>query len=130
MSDQPLKFDSNKSRMDLIRPDVLIELGNALAYGATKYNEKAGDVPNFMKGDGFNYSRIYASLQRHLNLFYSGEDTDPESGLPHISLALANLHILCTYYFTDFGIDDRINVNKGSKRLQQEGTNEEKEAAT
>jgi len=127
MSEKPIKFDNNKPRMDLIRPDVMLELGKALAYGAVKYGETVGESPNYLKGDGFNYSRIYASLQRHLNLFYAGEDIDEESGLSHISLALANLHMLNTYYFTGLGIDDRINVNKGSNRLQ-EGVNEKKKA--
>lgn len=106
----PLKYDTGKSRTDLIRPEFILSLGEALSYGANKYDEKRGEVPNYLKGKGFEYSKIYASAQRHLNEWYSGVDIDEESGLGHLQLAATNLMFLYTYTISNKGIDDRIKL--------------------
>ena len=108
----PKKYDDNKPRVDLIIPEFTLAIGEALGYGANKYNETRGDTPNYLKGDGFEYSKIYASAQRHLNEWYSGVDIDEESGLNHLQLAATNLMFLYTYSISDKGIDDRIKLNK------------------
>lgn len=107
---EPLKYDSGKSRTDLIRPEFILALGEALAYGANKYDEKRNEIPNYLKGDGFEFSKIYASAQRHLNQWYSGEDIDEESGLNHLQLAATNLMFLFTYVKNKKGIDDRLRL--------------------
>lgn len=110
--DKPIKYDQGKPRIDLIRPEVLLGLGEALSYGASKYNEERGDTPNYLKSEGFHYSKIYASLQRHLLEWYSGTNIDKESGIHHLKLAMANIHFLLTYELNNVGIDDRCALIK------------------
>jgi hypothetical protein len=109
---KPQKFDTGKPRMDLIRPEFTLGLGEALAYGADKYSEKRGETPNYLLGDGFNYSKIIGSLERHIAAWKMGENVDPESQLHHLKLASANLMFLLTYEESDKGIDDRVVLKK------------------
>ena len=106
----PLKYDAGKPRLDLIRPEFTLALGEALGYGANKYNEKVGDTPNYLKGGGFNYSKIIGSLERHIQYWKMGENIDEESKLHHLSLAAANLMFLLTYELKSKGIDDRTKL--------------------
>lgn len=108
----PQKFDSGKPRMDLIRPEFTLGLGEALAYGADKYSEKVGEMPNYLKGDGFNYSKIIGSLERHIADWKMGNNIDEESNIHHLALAAANLMFLFTYEKSDKGIDDRVVLKK------------------
>jgi len=66
-----------KSRMDLICPAMLEELGYNLLYGAVKYSEN-----NWRRGIPF--SGLIAAAHRHLNAFQQGVDRDPESGIHHL----------------------------------------------
>lgn len=109
----PLKFDSGKPRLDLVRPEFTMGLGEALAYGANKYAEEVGQLPNYLKGEGLHYSKIIGSLERHINYWKMGVDIDEESGLHHLKLAAANLMFLLTYEECDMGKDDRVKL--GSK---------------
>ena len=110
--ESPKKFDNDKPRLDLIRPEFILGLGEVLAYGAEKYDEPVGTTPNYLKGDGFNYSRILGSLERHIQQFKMGENIDPESGKHHLKHAAANLMFLLTYEESEKGIDDRIILEK------------------
>lgn len=69
----------------LIPVEALREIARVYGYGAEKYE------PNNWRR-GYAWSLSYSALQRHLNAFWSGEEIDPESGLPH--LAHAGFHIL------------------------------------
>ena len=82
--------DKGKCRLDLIPPEVMWAMGDILSYGATKYEARGWEK-------GIAYERIVASLLRHLYAWYGREDTDKESGLPHIEHALVNLAMLVTY---------------------------------
>jgi hypothetical protein len=104
----PKKYNDNKPIMSLIRPEFQLALAQALTYGASKYEEKRGDVPNYLKGNGFNYTTIIDSLERHLNAFKAGINIDEESGLHHLSLAAANIMFLHTYEQCEKGVDDRV----------------------
>lgn len=84
------KNDAGKLRLDLIPPEFEKGLAEVLTYGAKKYEPK-----NWEKG--IKYSRVYASLRRHLLSWLMGEDIDPESGLPNLFLATFNLMALSTY---------------------------------
>ena len=102
------KKDSDKPRMDLLRPEFVLGIGKVLAYGASKYNESRGDLPNYLKDDGFHYSRLIASAQRHLAQFQMGTDIDEETGESHLLHCAANLMMLHTYTLTTKGKDDRV----------------------
>ena len=104
----PKKYNDNKPIMSLIRPEFQLALAEALTYGASKYEEKRGDVPNYLKGNGFNYSTIYDSLQRHLLAWQSGNSLDEESGLNHLIHAASNIMFLYAYETTNKGVDDRV----------------------
>jgi hypothetical protein len=85
-----MKYDQGKAPIHLIPSEAIISMANVLGFGAEKYGENnwRQDV------NETTYGRTYSSLQRHLNAFWSGEDTDPESGLPHLDHALTQLMIL------------------------------------
>lgn len=117
----PVKFDQSKPRMDLIRPEFTLALGEALAYGAEKYSEKIGELPNYLKGDGFNYSKIIGSLERHIAQWKMGIDIDDESNLHHLQLAAANIHFLLTYELTDKGVDDRVKLGSKKRKASEKG---------
>lgn len=84
---EPIKFDGDKIRPDLIPPSAINSLGEILAYGARKYNDR-----NWEKG--LDYGRLYAATMRHLNAWFAGEDTDSESGMSHLSHALCCVAML------------------------------------
>lgn len=112
---KPIKYNAGKSRMDLIRPEFTLALGEVLRYGADKYNESIDENPNYLKGDGFRYSTIIASLERHIAQWKSGDDIDEESGMSHLAHASANLMMLHTYSISDYGVDNRLKLKKGDK---------------
>lgn len=93
-----VKFDAAKVRMELIDPLAMEGLAKVLDFGARKYA-----VDNWR--GGFNFTRIIGSLERHLNAIKSGEDIDPESGLPHID------HVGCNWMFLSFFMKQRPDLD-------------------
>ena len=98
----PLKHDGEKLRLELIPPELLAATARGLGYGARKYS--AG---NWASGDGFEWSRLYGALLRHLNAFWSGEDIDAESGNHHLDHAACMLAFLVAHVQRQRGRDDR-----------------------
>lgn len=84
------KYDGGKPMLDLVPPSLEEAVGQILTMGAKKYNRN-----NWKKG--INYSRIIASLKRHLNEFYKGNLIDIESGKPHLWHAACNLAFLIEF---------------------------------
>lgn len=85
-----LRYNAGKLPLHLVPPSAIEAMAEVLQYGATKYSER-----NWEKG---NYLSVpYASLMRHLLAFWSGEETDPESGLPHLNHVLMNAAMLVEY---------------------------------
>lgn len=82
------KDDKLKTRLDLIPPEVIMEMGKVLTFGALKYSAN-----NWQKLPDFN-DRYYAAALRHLMAWRSGETFDQESGLLHLSHALTCLAFL------------------------------------
>lgn len=105
MNDQPLKFDTDKVRLELLPPEFLISVAQVLTFGAKKYT--AG---NWATGDGFTWSRLYGAILRHLMAWASGEDKDPESGLSHLGHAGCMLAFLIAHVERKHGKDDRVAV--------------------
>lgn len=94
------KFDGDKPRMELLPLDVLEQVAQVLAYGAKKYGEN-----NFR--EGFKYSRLLGATLRHLSKWQNGENLDQESGLSHLSHAIASLMFLVSHDLHREGTDDR-----------------------
>lgn len=99
-----LKYDQGKPRMDLVRPEFVEGVAHVLTFGSQKY------APwNWAKG--IPYSKIIASLERHLAEFKKGEDIDPESGLSHLYHAGCNLMFLsCFQEWEMKELDDRFII--------------------
>lgn len=81
-----LRFNEGKTRIDLFPSDVLIHVSEILTKGSEKYEERNWE-------HGMPYSKILASLKRHLAKWESGADFDEESKLHHID------HVLCNAVF-------------------------------
>jgi hypothetical protein len=75
-------------------------MGEVLAYGAKKYAEH-----NYLKG--MAWTRLIGAALRHCFSWLRGEDIDPESGLPHLSHALASIAMLIETIDRKKGTDDR-----------------------
>ena len=70
-------------------PETATLLGSsALLDGASKYGRS-----NF-RAVGVRASIYYDACRRHMNKWFEGENTDPDSGLPHLAHALACIAIL------------------------------------
>lgn len=100
MSGTGKRFDSGKSRLELLPPEPLIGISAVLAFGASKYGSW-----NWM--GGMAWSRVLGSLLRHTLKFMAGEDLDSESGLPHVDHIATNALFLSQYYRTHKKLDDR-----------------------
>lgn len=85
----------------------------ALLDGALKYGRS-----NF-RAIGVRSSIYYDACRRHLTKWFEGEDTDPDSGLPHLSHALACLAILVDAIACDKLNDDRMCKGGTLKMLAQ-----------
>lgn len=92
--------DDGKPPMDLLDSRWLEDIAHALAFGARKYSPH-----NYRYG--IHYSRIIASMYRHLSAINRGEDIDPESGLPHVTHLSCNAMFLHVLQRTKPELDDR-----------------------
>ena len=106
------KYDGGKPRMDLIRPEFLLDLGAALEYGASKYDESELDTPNYLKDGGMPYSKLIGAMERHAQYFKMKVDVDAESGLYHIVQVAVNAMMLHSYLVSGVGVDNRINLKE------------------
>lgn len=95
------RFNAGKLRYDLISQPALKGLASVLTMGAEKYGER-----NWEKG--MVWSKVIASLKRHLSAIEHGEDYDAESGYLHIDHLQANAHFLSAYYTIYPQGDDRL----------------------
>ena len=90
MTDKGLRHNEGKVKVELVPPRWVLALAEVLTKGAEKYAER-----NWEKG--MEWSKCYASAQRHLLAFWDGEDLDKETGLSHVAHAAWNCLALLTY---------------------------------
>lgn len=88
---QGLRFNSGKTRHDLTPSFAQEQYARVLTAGANKYGDN-----NWRKG--MNWSKVVASMKRHLLAFESGEDFDTETGILHVAHIMCNAGFLCEYY--------------------------------
>lgn len=105
------KDDSGKLRYELYPPDALAAVVAVLSYGAAKYEPR-----NWERG--MAWSRLRGALDRHMAAFDHGEDTDPETGLPHLAHAACCLTLLLSYQLRNAGEDDLPRNSQGSRDWQ------------
>ncbi len=82
----------------------------ALLDGALKYGRSN------WRAVGVRASIYFDALERHMTAWFEGEDIDPDSGLPHLSHALATLAIIVDAIAADRFRDDRM-IKGGYREL-------------
>jgi hypothetical protein len=90
-----------KAPMSTVSGPVLAEVGVAMLEGAAKYGRH-----NY-RAVGVRSSVYYDATMRHLIGWWEGEDTDPDSGLSHITKAITSLVVLRDAMLQDKVEDDR-----------------------
>ena len=91
----------HKYPMSPIPVPVLAEVGVAMLEGALKYG-----YYNFRSVD-ISTSTYYDAANRHIQAWWEGEEIDPDSGINHISKAIASLVVLRDSMMNDTIVDDR-----------------------
>jgi hypothetical protein len=81
-------FGIKKAPMSMVSAPVLLEVGVAMKEGACKYGRHNYRVIGVMG------SVYYDATMRHMMSWWEGEDVDPDSGLSHITKAIASLVVL------------------------------------
>lgn len=91
------------ARFDLIPQGPLQELAEHFGVGAGKYADNQWRA-------GYDWSKSYAALGRHLSAFWSGEDIDPDpamKGASHLAAAAWHVFALMEFVRTFPEGDDR-----------------------
>lgn len=94
-----LRYDEGKIRFDLIPREWEFGLAHLLTQGAKKY------APNNWK-KGMAWSKVLASLRRHLDRWLSGENYDEETGAHHLLAVAWNALVLMSYQLRGVGEQD------------------------
>ena len=90
-----------KAPMSTVPAGVLAELGVAMLEGASKYGRH-----NY-RAAGVRASVYYDAALRHLMAWWEGEDIDADSGLSHVTKAIAALTVLRDSMLAGNWNDDR-----------------------
>jgi len=90
-----------KVPLSVVSAPVLMEIGLGMMEGARKYRRHNYRVA------GVRASVYYDAAMRHLMGWWEGEDIDPDSGLSHVSKALACLSVLRDSMILENWKDDR-----------------------
>lgn len=77
-------------RHSLVPKEGIDVIAEVFAFGATKYADH-----NWRRG--YEWSKSYDAMLRHLTAWWSGEDVDPESGLSHLGHAGFHMMALATW---------------------------------
>lgn len=96
------RYDSGKTRHELLPPHAINEIAKVYTMGAKKYAPH-----NWRKG--MAWSRVIGSLKRHLNELENCRDYDEESGLLHAAHVAWNAITLIEYYKIHPEGDDRVH---------------------
>ena len=100
-----VKYDKKKIRMDLVPYDAVNEIAKVLTFGAEKYSERNWE-------NGMDWSRAFGALQRHLTIWYHGQDKDKETSLSHLASAGCCLFFLIAWELRQVGVDDRPKLSE------------------
>lgn len=90
-----------KAPMSTVSMPVLLELGVAMMEGGLKYGRHNYRVI------GVRASVYYDALMRHMGAWWEGEDIDADSGVNHVTKAIATLVVLRDAMIQDKMVDDR-----------------------
>lgn len=93
----------------VVPTEALKLLALQFGYGSLKYDDH-----NFRKG--YEWSKTYDALQRHLRAFWGGEDYD-EDGQPHMAAAAWHAMVLLQFWIEQPENDDRYTFTGDPERL-------------
>lgn len=99
-----------KAPVSTLPAGVMLEVGTAMLEGATKYGRHNYRV------HGVRASVYYDASVGHLMDWWEGEDIDPDSGLSHVTKAIASLMVLRDAMLQGKLTDDRPPRSKVHKR--------------
>lgn len=92
---------ARKAKFSVIPAGVLFDVGNAMTEGMVKYGRH-----NYRHA-GIRASVYYDAAMGHQADWWEGQDIDPESGLSHITKAIASLVVLRDAMLQGMMTDDR-----------------------
>jgi hypothetical protein len=92
---------TKKAPISTVPAQVMLEVGLALLEGARKYGRHNYRIA------GVRASVYYDAFYRHMGAWWEGEDIDPDSGLSHITKAMACLVVLRDSMLIGNWVDDR-----------------------
>lgn len=98
--EQGMRYNQDKLQWSLVDFKSFEPMVRVLEFGAKKYA-----AHNWKKG--LKVTQTMESLYRHLFALQSGEDIDPESGLPHIGHIQCNVMFLAHMLLNRPDMDDR-----------------------
>jgi len=100
-----VKYDEGKPRYDLLPPYALSQLVAVYTFGAKKYDDDNWRL-------GMKWRRVFGAILRHLWAFWGGEETDPESNVPHLAHAAWGCFTLLDYMRYRREFDDRPSADE------------------
>lgn len=99
-------------RYDLVPVEALRQLAEHYGRGAAKYDDN-----QYRKG--YEFSKSYAAMQRHLNQWWGGEDNDEELGSSHLVAAAWHCFTLLTFMEEHPEFDDRFIPEADSEAARE-----------
>ena len=90
-----------KAPLSTVPANVLVEIGVAMLEGSLKYGRH-----NYRTA-GVRTSVYYDGTMRHLMAWWEGEDLDPDSGVSHVTKAIASVVVLRDAMLQGMATDDR-----------------------
>jgi hypothetical protein len=105
-----MKKDEGKLRIDLVPFELIKGVAKVMEFATEKY------APwDYAKG--YNYSKAWSAVQRHLWAWWYREENDPESGFSHLWHASAALAILLFFEARQMThLDDRPTFDERKKQ--------------
>jgi hypothetical protein len=110
MSNEGVKHDAEKVRLELFPGDALFAISDILTFGAKKYDARNWEL-------GMSWGRVYGALMRHMWAWWQGKGPtnenfvfgalDPESQRSHLWHAGCCMVFLISYEMRKVGTDDR-----------------------
>lgn len=89
--DKGLRFNTGKVRHDLVPQYAQRQYAEVLTRGSEKYAERNWEL-------GMKWSKVLASMKRHIEAFELGDDYDSETGLLHMAHVMCNAAFITEYY--------------------------------
>lgn len=94
-------FGAAKVEIDKVPPALLLNVADAMAFGAAKYG------PYNWRTAKISSSVYYAAMMRHIQAWWDGEDLAPDSKVHHLAHAAASIALILDTMGSDLLNDNR-----------------------